>query len=107
MVDECVSCVGFGADSISVVRTDINDRYIRSLQCFLQTLISLLGIFCVEHADEDHNLSALWQRFLYKFTSLSAGSDIISSDVAGTIAVWCVAILCNDQCLRCCPVQHW
>jgi hypothetical protein len=57
--------------SVLSVRTSMI-VHVRSGERFLQTLITLLCVGRIEHADEDHDLAALRQRFFDELTSLAS-----------------------------------
>ena len=73
---------------------------------FLQTLVTLLRVCSIEHADEDHDLAALRQCFFKQIAGLSSGRDVVSADITHAITVWRVAVLRHDQCLLGDAIEH-
>src|SRR6185503_1232018 len=84
----------------------VNNRDVRSLERFLQTLKTLPCIGGVECADEDHHFTALWQRFFEKLTSLTARGDVVGADITHAVAVRRITILRHYQCLLRNSVKH-
>src|SRR5205085_10524679 len=92
---------------IRVVFAYVDDLHIRACECLFQTLVTLLSIGCVEHADKDHDLSTLRQRFLDELTCLTSSFDVVSADITRAVTAWCVAVLSHNKRLTGGAIEHW
>ncbi len=66
----------------------------------------MLSVGRVEHADEDHDLAALWQSFFDQFAGLTSCRDVVRSDITGAITVRRIAVLRDDERWLGGAIQH-